>query len=48
MMSEIWFPTDDCAVVTENDEVVEVLENTNDSEDGHQAAARRPTPTWAP
>ena len=37
MMSEIWFPTDDCAVVTENDEVVEVLENTNDSEDGHQA-----------
>jgi len=34
--SEIWFPTDDCAVVTEDGEVVEVLENNN-SDDGEHA-----------
>jgi len=31
--SEIWFPNDDCAIVTEDDEVVEVLENVTEAAD---------------
>ena len=31
--SEIWFPNDDCAIVTEDGEVVEVLENVNEAAD---------------
>ena len=35
--TEIWFPSDDCAVLTEDGEVVEILENVRDDEEGDQA-----------
>lgn len=35
--TEIWFPSDDCAVLTEDGEAVEILENVRDEEEGDQA-----------